>query len=127
MLAAYYSKGCQSEELFRRFKIAEDASFIEKLNRYNVIKIDMNSEYQNARVKENMIERLEEKIKRELATAFPAVRVEREDSLGETILNVYGATGETFIFLLDEYDVLVREQVRVFGNPRCRERDHADP
>lgn len=112
MLAAYYSKGCQSEELFRRFKIAEDASFLEKLNRYNVIKIDMNSEYQNARVKENMIERLEEKIKRELAVAFPAVRVEREDSLGETILNVYGATGETFIFLLDEYDVLVREQVR---------------
>lgn len=43
MLCAYYSKGCDSSELFADFKIAKTAGFAAKLNRYNVIKIDMNS------------------------------------------------------------------------------------
>ena len=111
MLCAYYSKGCDSRELFGRFKISGDPRFAEMLNRFNVIKIDMNSEYQNAKKKEALIERLTEKIQRELAAAFPDISFHEEDSLGESILNVYAATGETFIFLLDEYDVLVREQV----------------
>ena len=111
MLCAYYSKGCDSRELFGRFKISQDPHFAEKLNRFNVIKIDMNSEYQNAKKKDALIERLTKKVQRELAAAFPDVPFHEEDSLGESILNVYAATGETFIFLLDEYDVLVREQV----------------
>ena len=111
MLSAYYSKGCDSRSLFERFKISRDPHFLEKLNRFNVIKIDMNSEYQNAKKKEALIERLTEKIKQELAAAFPMVSFTKKDSLGESILDVYAATGETFIFLLDEYDVLVREQV----------------
>ena len=111
MLSAYYSKGCDSRSLFDRFKISGDPHFAEKLNRFNVIKIDMNSEYQNAKKKDAMIERLTEKIKQELAAAFPKVPFHKQDSLGESILNVYAVTGETFIFLIDEYDVLVREQV----------------
>ena len=35
------------------FRIASEPDFKEKLNRYNVIKIDVNSEYQNTRNKEN--------------------------------------------------------------------------
>ena len=111
MLCAYYSKGCDSRELFRPYKIASAPDFPEKLNKYNVIKIDMNSEYQNAQNKASMIQRLQAKIKREMISAFPSISFDEEDSLAECILNVYAATGETFILLLDEYDVLVREQV----------------
>ena len=46
MLAAYYSKGCDSHELFSKYKIAKDPSFAEKLNKYNVIQIDVNGIYQ---------------------------------------------------------------------------------
>ena len=42
MLSAYYSKGCDSKELFDRFKISADSAYIEHLNKYNVIYIDMN-------------------------------------------------------------------------------------
>ena len=42
MIAAYYSKGCDSHEVFSDLKISKDASFEENLNKYNVIKIDMN-------------------------------------------------------------------------------------
>ena len=34
MLAAYYSKGCDSRQLLSSFKIARDGSFEEKLNYY---------------------------------------------------------------------------------------------
>ena len=111
MLSSYYSKGCDSKELFAPLKIASDPCFLEKLNKYNVIKIDLNSEYQNTENKANLIKRLTEKIKREMRRAFPAIDIAEDDSLADTILNIYSETGETFIIIIDEYDVLVRERV----------------
>ena len=55
MLSAYYSKGCDSRELFAPYKIAKDAGFGGNLNKFNVIKIDVNSEYRNALDKNNLI------------------------------------------------------------------------
>ena len=51
MLCAYYSKGCDSHDIFDSLKISEAPRYEDKLNKYNVIKIDLNSEYQNSRVK----------------------------------------------------------------------------
>ena len=111
MLCAYYSRGCDSRELFMPYKIASVPDFTDKLNKYHVIKIDMNSEYQNTQNKAALIRRLTNKIKREMTAEFPSVSFDEEDSLAESLLNVFAVTGETFIILLDEYDVLVREQV----------------
>lgn len=114
MLTAYYSKGCDSKELFAPYKIAEDPDYSDqngKRNTQNVIKIDMNSEYQNVLDKELMIRRLMSKIKEEIRSEFPGVEIKEDDSLAECILRVYAEKGETFIIIIDEYDVLVREQV----------------
>ena len=111
MLAAYFSKGCDSRELFLPYKIADDPSFEGKLNKYNVIKIDLNGEYQRAKNKEHFLDRLTGKINDELYRAFPDIQVDTEDSLGDLLLRIYGQTGETFIIIIDEYDVLIREQV----------------
>lgn len=111
MLAAYYSKGCDSRELFVGLKIADDQSFEQGLNKYNVIQIDMNSEYQNTKHKDELIWKLTEKIVKEFRTAFPNVIFSDDDTLAECILKVYESTSQTFIILIDEYDVLVREQV----------------
>ncbi|MBR0092946.1 MAG: AAA family ATPase [Lachnospiraceae bacterium] len=111
MLCAYYSRECDARGLFAPYKVAQDPSFETKLNKYNVIKIDMNSEYQNTRDKSRLIRHLEDAIKEEVFVAFPDVALQEDDSLAQSILRVFAATGETFIFLLDEYDVLVREKV----------------
>jgi hypothetical protein len=111
MLCAYYSKGCDSREIFFRYKIAATPGFEEKLNRFNVIKIDMNSEYQSVTDKADLIHELTFEVKEELTAAFPDVKLRDKDSLARSLLRIYAATGETFIFLIDEYDVLVREQV----------------
>lgn len=112
MLCAYYSKGCDSQALFTPYKIASTPDFEDKLNRYNVIKFDMNSEYQNAADKNSLLKDLTDEIKEELSDAFPQVTLKEKDSLATSLLRIYASTGETFILLIDEYDILVREQVK---------------
>ena len=41
MLAAYYSKGADSEEMFSELEISRDTSFKTHLNKYDVIHIDI--------------------------------------------------------------------------------------
>ncbi|MCR4720582.1 MAG: ATP-binding protein [Lachnospiraceae bacterium] len=93
------------------FKIAKDPCFEERLNKLNVIKLDMNSEYQNTLDKAELIKRITGKIKEEMYSQFPTVVFREDDSLAECILKVFSATGETFVIIMDEYDVLVRENV----------------
>ena len=66
MLVAYYSKGCDSAELFAGLKISKDPSYEENKNQYDVIYIDLNSEYQNTPDKDKTIKNLQEKIKDEI-------------------------------------------------------------
>ena len=111
MLSAYYSKGCDSREEFSRLKISKDPCFEEKLNKYNVIMFDMNSEFENAENEETLLSFLTEEIKAELREQFPNVTLSNGDNLAKSILKIYNQTGETFIIIIDEYDVLVREDV----------------
>lgn len=111
MIAAYYSKGCDSRELFRKLKISKAPGFEEKLNKYNVIQLDMNSEYQNVENKEYLIKNIYRKIKEEIEQEFPDISFGENESMAERMLKVYSETGETFIVIMDEYDVLVREEV----------------
>ena len=121
MLNAYYSKGCDSKDVFSSYRIAQDPDFSDpngRRNKMNVIKIDLNSEYQNARNKSRMILRMEDKVKSEMKKEFVQVEYDEDDSLAEAIQKTYFATGETFIILIDEYDVLVREKANeeLFGS-----------
>lgn len=111
MIAAYYSKGCDSRELFENLKISKESDFEKYLNKYNVIQIDLNSEYQNVWDKDRLMIEIQDKVKSEVKDTYPDVSIEDRDSLAEAVLKVYSKTGDTFIILIDEYDVLVREQV----------------
>ena len=59
------------------------------------------------------LKELTKDIKREMIKEFPDVVFEEEDSLAKCILKVYTETGETFVIIMDEYDVLVRERVDI--------------
>ncbi len=92
MLTAYYSKGCDSKELFSDFSISKVPDFEDKLNKYNVIKIDLNSEYQNTEDKDNLIRIISEDIKREMKKEFPEIGFTDDDTLARCILKVYNET-----------------------------------
>lgn len=113
MIAAYYSKGCDSRELFSPLKIAQDESFEANLNKFNVIQVDINAFYTNLKAseKESLFAKITVEVNKELAETFSGAKISVEgDSLGESILKAWATTGESFILLFDEYDVLVPEQ-----------------
>ena len=108
MLTAYYSKGVDSKHLFEDLEIAKDPSFEEHLNKYNVIYWDMNSIVYS---KNNLSvsEFCNKYIVEELRTEFPSVMLEDGMALNEAIAKIYNSTGEQFIFIIDEYDLIIRD------------------
>ena len=111
MISAYYSRGCNSKELFAPYKIANDESFLRNLNKYNVIKLDINSEYRNVIDKDNLIIRLTQNIRAEMQKQYSEINFDESDSIADCILKVFVRTSIPFVIILDEYDVLVRENV----------------
>jgi len=110
MLVAYYSKGCDSGKMFRNLKISQQPTFEEHLNKHNVIKFDMKNFYNRGKDNSMMMDNISRKITQELSYEFPQVSIPDCD-LAEAIMEIYTKTGEQFIVLMDEYDMLVREQV----------------
>ena len=109
MISAYYSKGCDSRELFKDLKIARDKSYEEYLNRLNVIKIDMNAEYMSNQ--DEFLQVMQKKVMKDFFKAFPDVDFSDCRSFADCMLEVYAEKAETFVVIIDEYDVLVREKV----------------
>ncbi len=110
MIAAYYSKDCDSSAIFSDLKIAQDSSFEKYLNTFNVIKLDINPLFREAMMKEEKLSVfITKKVVSELCSAFPNIGLKEEDSLPDAILKINLKTGEKFIFIIDEYDVVIRE------------------
>ena len=110
MLCAYYDKSCDSRELFEGLEISRDASFEEYLNKYDVIYLDITEFTSDAFVKRempNVVINLERKVIDELSAAYPDVA--RQDSLPNMLYDIAEATGHKFIFIIDEWDALFRE------------------
>ena len=110
MLNAYYSKGCDSLSLFDKLNIANDSSYLEHLNKHNVIWIDMASLYTDIRDKNDFFKELETNLLDDLNEAFPNVLKEMDNTISKAIIRINSKLNERFIFLIDEWDVIYREQ-----------------
>ncbi len=107
MLAAYYSKGCNSEELFSEFKIAKAESFKKHLNRYNVIHINMVDFFSRADTIEEVIANMSRRLLYELNKEFKNT-VDRNDLIA-VLEDVFADNRVPFIFIIDEWDCIFRE------------------
>lgn len=114
LISAYYSKGCDTRSIFSQMKIGQTPDYDKYLNKLNVIKLDLNGWYQNSinedRVDE-LIKYIHSSLLIEFREEFPNIPFEDGNSIASNILRVYKQTGEKFVIIIDEYDVLVREKV----------------
>ena len=109
MLAAYYSCGCESKNLFKGFKIEKEESFQEHLNKYDVILLNMQQFLSRAKNQETT-EYLEQVVIAEIRKVYGENFSERETSLAAVLEQIYVETGRQFIFLIDEWDCVMREK-----------------
>ena len=115
MISAYYSKGCDTREVFSQMKLGQEPGFDKYLNKFNVIKLDLNGWYQNTKKKNthaSLIEQIDKIVAEEFKEQFQNIVFgDDENSIDKCISKVYKLTGEKFVIIIDEYDVLIREQV----------------
>ncbi len=114
MLNAYYSKGCYSKDIFDNLKISKEKTYLDNLNKHNVIYIDMASLYANLNDKNLFVYKLKDLIYEDLIDAYPTLNIDLDKSDGTflacAITKINSLTNDTFIFLIDEWDVIFREE-----------------
>ncbi|MCM1040757.1 MAG: AAA family ATPase, partial [Ruminococcus sp.] len=109
MLAAYYSRGCDSGELFIKYKIAESPSYKEHLNQYDVIFLNMQQFLIRAKDRD-ITEYLEQAVLEELREAYGSLFPEQTTALATALEKIYAKTDKQFVFLIDEWDCVMRER-----------------
>lgn len=109
MLAAYYSRGCDSREMFQGYKIENSESFREHLNQYDVIYLNMQQFLIRAR-KQEVTEYLEQVVIADIRKVYGDFFSGEETILAAALEQIYSETGREFIFLIDEWDCVMRER-----------------
>ncbi|MDO4555946.1 MAG: AAA family ATPase [Lachnospiraceae bacterium] len=110
MLAAYYDRECDSKELFDKLEIAKDKSYQKNRNQYNVIFLNMQEFLSDSRNVSDMINRIEKSLLWELLEKYPDVRYFDSSHLTRTSMDIYKCVGVQFIFVIDEWDCIFREE-----------------
>lgn len=109
MLTAYYSRGCDSEQLFEGLKISEDSSYKEHLNQYDVIHLDIAYLLMQLRDSSELAALIQKVVIEELNVIYPGILSDEDDMLPFSLSKIYSKTGRGFIFIIDEWDAVFRE------------------
>ena len=126
MLSAYYSKGYAGQKIFDDLKISKEKSFAEHLNKHNVIYIDMNSikdkyiSYKSDKTLyiddiDDIVDFLQYMVIRDLkenkqyAEQISSDPLIGKKSLSSALEVICKYTGEPFILIMDEWDLIYRE------------------
>lgn len=111
MIAAYYMKIEKPLPLFDKLAIAQTANYHKYHNAYDVIFINMLDYFdkttQNA---EQQIKLLSGKIIQELKAQYSTLDLDSYTDLYECLQAIYTETQNYFIFVIDEWDAIFREQ-----------------
>ena len=118
MLVAYYSLGADAFELFHSLEISRENQWKKHLNQYDVISFDVQWCMTLVQDKEKLVSFIENNIINELKEAYPILPQEEKTSLAESLSYLHSRMGKKFIIIIDEWDVLIREQAE---NERLQE------
>ena len=108
MLCAYYDHSVDSRSLFADLQIAQHPSFEEHLNKYPVIFLDMTS-FVTRYHDDDIVGLIDQAIKEDVLKAYPEQESRDGDDLMDVLIRIAIATGERFVFIIDEWDAICRE------------------
>ena len=109
-LSAFYSRGCDSRELFEGLEVARAEGWDEHLNQFNVVQLDMTDIIKHGGVKD-VVPTLESLLSAELREVVPDAgnsAVGQGGILMSALWDVAESTGRKFVFVIDEWDAPYR-------------------
>ncbi|WP_154888186.1 AAA family ATPase [Longibaculum muris] len=107
MLVAYYSKGCDSHNLFNHLKISNTENYQKDLNQHNVIHLNMQDFLSMTNSIEDMLILLSEEVIFELTQKYPVTT--SRNILSLVLSRIFSQYNESFIFIIDEWDCVFRD------------------
>ena len=110
MLAAYYSKGCDSEKMFDGLTIGKSSDFKKHLNKYDVIHIDVQWFLSSCADIKSIISYITQSVFEELKEYYPEVLPNEVLTLADALSRIRNSTGQKFIVIIDEWDILIRDE-----------------
>ena len=111
MLAAYYSKGCDSENLFADLAVSDTEDFHKYLNKYDVIHFDVQWFITENNISE-IVNTIQNNIVEELKKEYPDILDSDVTGLPDAMSIINQETGNRFIVIIDEWDVLIRDEAQ---------------
>ena len=122
MLTAYYSRGCDSGELFQGLKIATHPDFEKHLNQYNVIHLNMRDYLTESENMKQLIQFVEDDLLDELQQEFSDLRMPRRKTLVKVLEQAFAQYKIPFVFIIDEWDCIFR----VHKSDAASQKDYLD-
>jgi len=110
MLTAYYSRSLDTEEIFEKLEVGKTADFRKHLNQYDVIHIDIQWCIEPAGGADQVITFINKNVIEELRETYEKELSEGTSSLPDALSQISAKTGKKFILILDECDVLIRDE-----------------
>lgn len=109
MLAAYYSKGADTEQMFSELRISQTPDFKKHLNKYDVIHIDIQWFLANCEDANTVVPFIANSVLAELRALYPEVLSQEPGSLSDALSRVKDQTGQKFVVIIDEWDAIIRD------------------
>ena len=110
MIASFFSKACDAQEIFQNLKIAGAKDYNRYRNRFSVIHISFNELGGRCASYGQYIERIEKKLVRDLKKEYSDVNIEASESAADVLLELYAADDTArFLFVLDEWDFIFHQ------------------
>nr|WP_300889085.1 AAA family ATPase [uncultured Acetatifactor sp.] len=110
MLCAYYDCSCDSRGLFDDKEIAGTQGYLAHLNQYHVINLDITGFISDAERMDiplsNVPNMIADAVYRELTEEYPELEGK---SLADAMIGCVEKSGKAFVFIIDEWDALIRE------------------
>lgn len=106
MISSFFQKASDSSDVFDSLTISQVDDYRKYKNQYNVIRIDFSKMPRNCDSYTQYIERIEALLIEDVKEAYPQVKINEADAIGDILESVFVQCGEKFIFVLDEWDFI---------------------
>ena len=96
--------------MFSELKAGKLPDFKKHLNQYDVIHLDIQWCMMDAGSAETTVKYINEHLIAELQEIYPEISLSKVNTAYGALSNIYAATGNKFVIIIDEWDVLIRDE-----------------
>ena len=111
MIAAFFSKAKNANDIFEKRTISENPDCKKYQNKYSVIHISFNDLPKRCSSYEEYIERIENRLIKDIRLEYPNIEISEDEAVWDILNEIYAYDiNARFIFVFDEWDFIFHQE-----------------